>query len=214
MILSRIHGSKLITDQEEQGENTPLVLLRPFKMLRYYDKEIREWHLKLLRDHETAKLDTEGLYTTTGPPDPDEAVKAAEGQQSSDPRSMGKDKSGVDDPDGYSTSTTALEYLACLLEFMDKYLSSKHAYLNSVGCDRISFSDIWHLFKPGDIVASNHGKQAYLVANISTPPHKGANRWFFYTREKDDEESCFLCLHLPRWEAAWTGPRENHDQKI
>ncbi|EXJ72274.1 uncharacterized protein A1O5_04778 [Cladophialophora psammophila CBS 110553] len=189
MILSRIHGSKLITDQEEQSENTSLVLLRPFKMLRYYDKEIREWHLKLLRDHEAAQLDTEGLPTTTGPPDPDEAVKAVEGQQSSDPQSMGKDKSGVEDPDGYSTSSTALEHLACLLEFMDKYLYSKHAYLNSVGCDRISFSDIWHLFKPGDIVVSNDGKQAYLVANIFTPPHKGADRWSFYTREKDDEES-------------------------
>ncbi|OQV08643.1 hypothetical protein CLAIMM_12881 isoform 3 [Cladophialophora immunda] len=189
MILCRIHGSELITDQEEQNENTSLVLLRPFKMLRYYDKEIREWHSKLLCDHEAAKLDNKALPTATEPPDRNERGNAAGEQDSPDAQSMEKDKSGVEDPNGYSTSSTALEHLPCLLEFMDNYLNSKHAYLNSLACDKISFSDIWYLFKSGDAVVSNDGRQAYLVANVATPPHKGADRWAFYAKEKDNEES-------------------------
>jgi hypothetical protein len=191
MILACIHGSKLIS--EEHDKNTSLVLLRPFRLLSHYDKQIRDWHSKLVRDHSAPKSDIEGSNTTANQtesleetPKPDADQKDTDQPSDSQP----KKEPMVEDPKGWSTSTTALEQLPCLLEFMDTYITRKRAYLNSPTCNNIAFSDIWHLFKPGDFVISNDRKQAYRVINVSSPPHKGTDRWsYFYASEKENEKS-------------------------
>ncbi|KAF8853902.1 P-loop containing nucleoside triphosphate hydrolase protein, partial [Acephala macrosclerotiorum] len=191
MILARIHGSKLVS--EERDKNASLVLLRPFRLLSHYDKEIRDWQSKLIRDHETTKSGTEGS-DIDAKQNPAEALKPNTDAKDAvnellDVQSK-EEKPSVDDPNGYSTSTKALQHLPCLLEFMDTYLSRKRAYLNSSACDKVTFSDIWHLFKPGDFVISTDGKQAYRVINVASPPHKGTDRWsYFYASEKENEKS-------------------------
>lgn len=191
MILARIHGSKLIPD--EHVKNTSLVLLRPFRLLGHYDKQIRDWHSKLVSDHSAPKSGIEGSNTIANQTDSStEVPKPDVGPKNTDQLSNSQQKNGpmVEDPKGWSTSTTALEHLPCLLEFMDTYITRKRAYLNSPSCNNIAFTDIWHLFKPGDFVISNDRKQAYRVINVSSPPHKGTDRWsYFYASEKENEKS-------------------------
>jgi hypothetical protein len=191
MILARIHGSDLIS--EEDGKNTSLVLLRPFRLLSYYDEQIRDWHSKLVHDHSAPKsgievLNTNANQTESSAETPKPDADPEDTDQPSD--SHLKKEPTVEDPQGWSTSSTALEHLPCLLEFMDTYIARKRAYLNSPACNNIAFSDIWHLFKPGDFVISNDRKQAYRVINVHSPPHKGTDRWsYVYTSEKDNEKS-------------------------
>ncbi|KFZ04779.1 hypothetical protein V501_08981 [Pseudogymnoascus sp. VKM F-4519 (FW-2642)] len=190
MILARIHGTKLIS--EDNGKNTSLVLLRPFRVLSYYDEQIRDWHSKLVHDHSAPKSGIEGSNTNASQtessaetPNPNADPEDTDRPSDSQP----KKEAMVEDPQGWSTSTTALEHLTCLLEFMDTYITRKLAYLNSPACNNIAFSDIWHLFKPGDFVISNDRKQAYRVINVHSPPHKGTDRWsYVYTSEKDNEK--------------------------
>ena len=82
----------------------------------------------------------------------------------------------VEDPEGYSRSETTLKHLPCLLEFVDQYIGEKVAYINSPRCEKISFWDLWHLFKPGEFVISADGKQAYQVMKIVSGRHIGTNR--------------------------------------
>ena len=70
-----------------------------------------------------------------------------------------EEKPKVEDPEGLSRSKTTLKHLPCLLEFIDGYIAEKVTHVNSARCEKISFSDIWYLFKPGDLVISSDGKQ-------------------------------------------------------
>lgn len=191
MILARIHGSKLIT--EGHRENNSLVLLRPFRMLSHYEKQIRDWHARLVHDHsapnssskDSNSKDSQPKYST-------ETSNSTSDLKDTDqpPDLQSKKDSTVEDKMDWSTSIEALDHLPCLLEFMDTYIIGKRNHLNDPTCSNIAFSDIWHLFKPGDFVISNDGKQAYQVINVSSPPHKGVDRFFYYyTSEKDDEKS-------------------------
>lgn len=191
MVLARIHGSNLIS--EENDKNASLVLLRPFRLLSHYDEQIRDWHSKLVHDHSAPKSGIEGSNTNANQtkssgetPKPDADPKDTDQPSDSQP----KKETTVEDPQGWSTSTTALEHLPCLLEFMDTYITRKRAYLNSPICNNIAFSDVWHLFKPGDFVISNDRKQAYRVINVYSPPHKGTDRWsYVYASEKENEKT-------------------------
>ncbi|OBT94006.1 hypothetical protein VE01_07105 [Pseudogymnoascus verrucosus] len=191
MILARIHGSKLVS--EVDYKNTSLVLLRPFRLLSYYDEQIRDWHSKLVDENSAPKSGIEGSNTNVNKTESSAEIPKLDADpkdtdQPSD--SQPKKEPTVEDPQGLSTSTTALEHIPCLLEFMDTYITRKRAYLNSPTCNNIAFSDIWHLFKPGDFVISNDRKQAYRVINVHSPPHKGTDRWsYVYNSEKDNEKS-------------------------
>lgn len=66
---------------------------------------------------------------------------------------------------------------------MDKYILKRQEFLKSSACEKIFFSDLWHLFKPGDLVISADGKQAYQVFNVISHPHVGTDRWSKFTRD-------------------------------
>lgn len=80
-------------------------------------------------------------------------------------------------------SRTALEHLSCLLEFMNSDLSRKLTHLSTGTSFKVFFSDIWHLFRPGDDVITSEGKQVYRVISVTSAPHKGVS-WsrFFWTQ--------------------------------
>ncbi|KAL7952771.1 hypothetical protein V8C34DRAFT_309762 [Trichoderma compactum] len=63
------------------------------------------------------------------------------------------------------------EDISCLVEFIDNELEGRIAYLTSNDCQRVAFSDIWLLFKPGDIVLSKDEKQAYRVISVEYSKH-------------------------------------------
>lgn len=174
-ILSSIHGSPLFPDANESSSVT---LLRPFKILHAYDKEIRERYSKL---NEEKGVGTE-IPSMTGEGQEKKQTNSdtAPEMQASEEQSDVKDESEAAKEDksvSHEERLLQLEHLDCLRQFMDEYLGRKVAYLNSVSCGKIFFSDVWHLFRPGTTVISADGKQAYRVVNLKSKRHKGADRW-------------------------------------
>ncbi|KAM0149694.1 hypothetical protein ACHAPG_009242 [Botrytis cinerea] len=68
--------------------------------------------------------------------------------------------------------------LSCLIEFIDHYIKNKQKYLARSSLQKVVFSDIWHLFKPGDEVMEGKLLQAYRVISVDTKKHRFAiSRW-------------------------------------
>ncbi|KAF4445216.1 TOB3 (member of AAA-ATPase family) [Fusarium acutatum] len=68
-------------------------------------------------------------------------------------------------------------------------LEDKLAYLACEECTKVVWSDIWHLFKPGDFVVSKDEKQAYRVIQVkyathSMKPPTGRNLWMAEAKAK------------------------------
>ncbi|KAM0544546.1 hypothetical protein ACHAPJ_011763 [Fusarium lateritium] len=105
-----------------------------------------------------------------------------------DARSIPEEASDVPDPEGHSRSETALKHLTCLLEFMNRYIFKKLTYLDSPNCEKVFFSDIWHLFKPGDHVISADGKQVYQIFSLACPPHVGTDPWSKFVKKQEDSD--------------------------
>lgn len=174
-VLSRVHGSPLCLDSTESSS---VVLLRPFRILDAYGKEIRETIARLTQEdvkdcdpsmpasEETATDQTDSYMTK----DDGDMGKLLDGKT----RSKAEDKTN---PTRREERRVQLDHLKCLREFMDDYMGRKVAYLNSVSCSKITFSDVWYLFQPGTSVIAADGKQAFRVVNIISKRHKGTDRW-------------------------------------
>lgn len=182
--LSSMHGSPLCLDTDEDPS---VVLLRPFRFLNAYDKEIREMCSKL---EDAAVMEPE-LPVPVGEGIEQKGTKSdvVPDQESLEESPGSNDKARVEEneekPTGSEEDVIKREHLTCLRQFMDDYTGRKVAYLNSVSCNKIFFSDVWHLFQPGTTVISAEGKQAYRVINVKSKPHKGSDRWAaFWDRRK------------------------------
>ena len=204
--LSVIHGSELVPP-DDADRNYSVVMLRPYRMLTYYKDEIRDWQTKLIEELHPADTNepAEKSAATATDASPGEFLlhlnhssnlNNTETAEPDVPPEEGKPK--VEDPEGFSRSETTLMHLPCLLEFVDQYIAEKMAYVNSPRCEKISFSDIWFLFKPGDFVISADGKQAYQVIKFVSGRHIGTNRLNTYIakdREESDESKQDLEIH-------------------
>jgi uncharacterized protein DUF7025 len=93
------------------------------------------------------------------------------------------------DPDGYTSSITALRHLRCLLEFMDTDINEKIKFLRGYSCQKVAFSDVWHLFKAGDEVVSYSNRQAYRVISVTSPGHEVIPPWPSYYDRMESEET-------------------------
>ncbi|KAH7215593.1 hypothetical protein DER44DRAFT_637613, partial [Fusarium oxysporum] len=139
-------------------------MLRPYRMLTYYENEIRQWHSRLEEQYRNLE-------------------SAAEAEPAANDEAPPKDAGAKD---GKFKSKTALEHLTCLLKFMGDYVHKRLDYLKSSSCERIFFSDIWHLFKPGGHVISADGKQIYQIFNVTSTPHIGEERFSKFAKEDED----------------------------
>lgn len=188
--LSSIHGKALCEESVQS-----LTILRPFRILVAYDREIRDMSSNLMAAIDVKYNDSapQADHTTQGIPldtaslghrVPEVASSTIEATQS-----------GLDQGSSINREELAVkkEHLACLQEFMDDYTGRKMAYLNGTDCAKIVFSDLWFLFQPGTLVISADGKQAYQVVSIRSKRHKGTDRgnWWsaFHFPESEDSDS-------------------------
>lgn len=108
----------------------------------------------------------------------------------------------IDDEESLINTQEALNDLNCLVDFIDHDLEDKLAYLANEECTKVIWSDIWHLFKPGDFVVSKDEKQAYRVIQVkyathSMKPPTGRNLWMAEAKAKlDDSPITIQCVFL------------------
>ncbi|KAI0470354.1 hypothetical protein F4859DRAFT_486495 [Xylaria cf. heliscus] len=53
-----------------------------------------------------------------------------------------------------TSKTTTLETMGCLVKLMDEYILPRAKFVRELDCTRIYFDELWHLFRPGDLVFS------------------------------------------------------------
>ncbi|THV50080.1 hypothetical protein BGAL_0166g00220 [Botrytis galanthina] len=159
--------------------NAPVLLFRPFRALTFHEEEIRARYTAL-----NAKFGKKAAII--GDPEP-KALSVAvdtDGKPSS-AIVEGRSNESAKKTEAYSTSDhspdldsldlnseAAFENLSCLIEFIDHYIKDKQKYLASSSCQKVVFSDIWHLFKPGDEVMEGKLPQAYRVISVNTKKHR------------------------------------------
>ncbi|KAJ4388571.1 hypothetical protein N0V93_006029 [Gnomoniopsis smithogilvyi] len=203
--LALIHGSELghTLARGAPSNASSIVILRPFRILTYYDKEVRSWHDKLVQDLQKKKSGHDSSPHAPKPPEQDTEADIPVDDETVDGRPLEEAQSQVDDPDGLSTSEVTLSHLERLIEFQDDFIVKKQTYLRSASCSTLLFSDIWHFFKPGDIVISNHASQAYQIIKVNASNHKGNDRWAgFFSEELEGskkskhEEVSIQCVYI------------------
>jgi hypothetical protein len=191
-ILSSIHRSYI---DNRYLSDEPVILLRPFRFLVYYEEAIRDWHSKLHKrfsDSALAATEFEQIPGTEDSP-PAQSSKLKEPanivstngedderdqQQENKVTTEGQSEIVQDDAkeaerEDDSNSRIALAHLDILLQFMDKDMKQRIDLLRGPGtCEKVVFSDLWHLFRPGDFVICNGGRQAFRILRMEGIPHQ------------------------------------------
>ena len=160
----------------------PLVILRPFKHLVYYEARIRERYQSLKNrcrgaGMEASTIHAFGAPVTTigvdrnttavmdvavGPSSTESKVQSKEAptsataqtnQQLSDTASeKDSENTGNEKAGNLTHSVEALKDLGCLIEFIDLELRPVLDSYRGSTRRKVCFSELWHLFKPGDFI--------------------------------------------------------------
>ncbi|RYP59350.1 hypothetical protein DL769_008569 [Monosporascus sp. CRB-8-3] len=171
-------------DKSQSEVPNPVLMMQPFRALVYYKDEIRNWKARLEAEvKEPVRAKAPEPEAESGkemePEDNDRPDAASQDGDTSKPKSDAgsePEKQPAEDEkqsdlDPILNTKKAVDDVTCLVEFIDNELEGRIAYLASNDCQRVAFSDIWLLFKPGDFVLSKDGKQAYRVINAEYSKH-------------------------------------------
>lgn len=177
-VLEDIHGSKI--------SKTSFVLVRPFKALTYYEERIRNKYDELAVEIERASCGP-GVEASDGDSGSEEQSADPRVDKDAGPSSKYKFKQTRDDYSSVTSlsddgdvinisSPAALQHLACLVEFID-IIRARSQYLLSGSCNKVTFADVWHLFKPGDEVLDQEKRQAYRILSVNSSGHRTLPPW-------------------------------------
>ena len=99
---------------------------------------------------------------------PDKIKEHVEQENSADEEytEEGEDHPTKDEPEDIANSIEALRDLRCLADFMDKHLYPVVAQYRSNDRQTVSFNDLWHLFKPGDLIYGPLGSRTATDVSI------------------------------------------------
>ncbi|KAI0387116.1 hypothetical protein F5Y04DRAFT_243037 [Hypomontagnella monticulosa] len=196
---------------------TPIILLRPFRILAYYNHVIRDRCNKLEKrlenrlknrhsDGDTSNstsepaLESVGVGGTIkdvseeGPIDFNLLPKGEVGKENRVQEEEEETKDGFEGLDDTKTAV-AIEHLKCLIGFMDNDMQNRISHLESNRCQKVAFSDLWYLFQPGDLVIGNDGKQAYRILSMRSVEHKVIDPWSrWYARSEVKEEEALIAI--------------------
>lgn len=215
----RIH-SKYITAflEEVRGSkisNTSFVMVRPFKALTYYEDKIRAKCKDLATNSgrqpgdsgaEAGALKSESAdkHEST---DAQVRSKKTEVVGNEDTPSGQGSKPSKDVDDSSSTSSrsndsepldtaseAAFQHLSCLVDFLD-LIRARRQYLLSGTCSKVTFADVWHLFKPGDEVLDKEQRQAYRILSVNSSGHRTLPPWRDLDAEELEGDEPVIILH-------------------
>lgn len=188
------------------------VMTRPFKLLVCLEKQIRQ---KLEHDcPEIFQPDHTDVAEGTAPPGDgsqlvtSQAVRQAASSEENSKSYTADSKSVPEAADlprrgsGSHSITAPSEqcekgrhkHLRCLASFMDE-IRTKQSYINSDRCQKVTFVDLWYLFKPGDEVIGQNGRQAYRIIRVTSAGHKYIPPWRNYGKEQSNASQTPINLH-------------------
>lgn len=203
------------------SDRTQLVVLQPYRLLVYYEKDIRKRHADLKEKLKGSSDQKDESYASK-PPEPgyrETSYSSAE-QESNASTDTGaesdnqtrditqnheveviqrrpEDTNSEVSEDSEETkfplasTETALAYLECLIDFMDTTVSIRRNYVQGSECRKIRFRDLWYLFGPGDEVVSQDEKQVYRVIEVTNPTHSASSKNIFFDLDDGDHSRYF-----------------------
>jgi hypothetical protein len=139
-----------------------VIMLRPYKPLFLGETRLRSHLSKLMRRLQSFE---DRRQDSISPPNPPEEVQNGNDQverkcviiQLTDLREILEERElwCCDDctellHDNFQTTTVAKDIIQCLLDFIEEYLKPVHTDHRHRYKRHIAFSDLWHLFQPGD----------------------------------------------------------------
>lgn len=208
-VLEEIHGSKI--------SNTSFAMVRPFRALTYYEERIRAKYDELTNKFEGTPSDPDveaaagdpgseeqpGHTTTDVEPDHPSVDEGDGARYKPGSKPLKDDFSSItsisDDVETIDTScNAAYQHLACLVQFIDM-IRARSQYLLSGSCSKITFADVWHLFKPGDEVLDQEKRQAYRVLSVNSSGHRTLPPWKDYDSEQSEGGEPVIalqCVHI------------------
>lgn len=206
-IIAKIVGSDSGSLNELQ--DSPVVFIRPFKVLAYCEQALRDWCTALRRRYALPPVaDAEKPVSQEAPTVSGDNVTTVPASESADDQIAPEMDSREDneeeaeekgeDEDESTKSQDALRHLECLLQFIDADIASKRSHLRDSQSRKVFFSDLWHLFRPGMEVISSNGKQVYRVVHVCSARHQVVPAWNRYAVNNKSVRAPFslVCIHI------------------
>lgn len=194
LMFARIHRTSLFNMFQNLHS---VVFLRPFKMLVFFEKELRDHYENLSArqskgtsvNNSEAETTNQGLEHQSAPTagsgpqlktsevtgSPISATGSSDEQVTSDPKTDTTSAEVVEN--SLVDSEMMLEHMHPLIQFMDDFIAPRQTYLRGYDCQKVTFDDMWLLFKPGDEVIQSNGDQAYRVIEVETKLHRAIPPW-------------------------------------
>ncbi|KAF3765641.1 P-loop containing nucleoside triphosphate hydrolase protein [Cryphonectria parasitica EP155] len=202
-LLEICEGSVLVPPSDAIPVRRNITILRPFKLLVYHENRIRDFAERL--EDKFAHLLKAGSNVAHGTTD-------NSGETARDHIDIGAGTSKAEAKDDRSSednnslerflegrSPIALLHIRCLLNFMDKEINARKKHLRSSSCEKITFSDVWHLFQPGEEVIDQGHKQVYRVLHVQIPMHRASSplsRYFRSERGNYEKPATVECIYI------------------
>ncbi|UKZ66317.1 uncharacterized protein TrAtP1_007492 [Trichoderma atroviride] len=167
--------------------NSGVVMVRPYRALVHYDKEIRTKYREL------------GEAILAKSKEEPEGENPEENENEKQDASETKDAAEDGSKDEHASSLTAYQHLGCLIQFMDRVVQAKINYLSQPsGLRTIAFKHIWYLFKPGDTVVGQGQQQVYRVMNVTSTGHLVTPPWRNWKKDENSpvETITLHCVYI------------------
>ncbi|KAL2855278.1 hypothetical protein BJX68DRAFT_253847 [Aspergillus pseudodeflectus] len=220
-ILFKIVGSggDALTDLQDAA----VVFIRPFKLLTYCERALRDWCKALKNEYALTPVSEEETSAgNTGSTVPKQNVPPGHVSEWTDvdfalKRGIRGDSKREDEEEGEegqvkdesTKSPEALQHLECLLQFIDNDIVARRSHLGDHQCRKVFFSDLWHLFRPGMEVISSNGKQVYRVVHVRSARHRVIPAWERYHESANNKEArapfSLTCVYID-FDGKFLGP--------
>ena len=145
----------------------PLVMLRPYKSLVHYEKEIREYFDELSKKWE--HVDKETLATLEKESEQDKPI---------------------DSRKKFTDSLEAYRDMRCLIEFIDNDIRPTMEYFKSGTATKVRFHELWCLFQSGQLVYTPTDQKG--EAKEATDPTQATNR--STGQQAQFPQKLFMCI--------------------
>ncbi|OJD28646.1 aaa family atpase [Diplodia corticola] len=191
-------------DSEAISMYSGAIMIRPYRALVYYKEQIRQRFeaIHAISEVQDDEDDHGSNHESEGEAGLDDEARSKVGpSEHTSATTLPKDKErertivqeddlGRRDEDKCTPSTTAYHHLKALMDFMDNEIQKKMDYISGEDCQKVSFADIWYLFKPGDEVIGQNRRQAYRIIKITSAGHKVIPpAWLKYRISQPDLET-------------------------